>query len=87
MAKPTVTSEGQVTIPKKIRMRAMIHEGSQLDFQIRDDGSILIIPIQTPISHLKGMIKSKRKKPVSLAEMKKAISDGTQKVMKCRQRT
>ncbi len=81
MVKSTVTSKGQVTIPKKIRMTAMIHEGSQLDFQIQSDGSILIIPVQTHISHLKGIIKSKRKKPVSLAEMKKAISDGAQEAM------
>lgn len=82
MSKSTVTSKGQVTIPKKIRMTAMIHEGAQLDFQIQSDGNILIIPIQTHISHLKGIIKSKRKKPVSLAEMKKTISDGAQEAMK-----
>lgn len=82
MAKSTVTSKGQVTIPKKIRMTTMIQEGTQLDFQIQSDGSILIIPIHTHISNLKGIIKSKRKKPVSLAEMKKAISDGAQETMK-----
>jgi len=82
MAKSTVTSKGQVTIPKEIRISAMIHEGSQIDFQIQNDGSILIIPIQRHISQLKGIIKSKRKKPVTIKEMKKAISDGAQEAMK-----
>jgi antitoxin PrlF len=82
MTKSTVTSKGQVTIPKEIRVHAMIHEGTQVDFQIQSDGKILIIPIQRHISQLKGIIKSKRKKPVSLTEMKKAIVDGAQEAMK-----
>ena len=82
MTKSTVTSKGQVTIPKEIRVIAMIHEGTQIDFQVQKDGTILIIPIQRHISQLKGIIKSKRKNPVTLSEMKKAISDGAQEAMK-----
>lgn len=82
MTKSIVTSKGQVTIPKEIRVTAMIHEGTQIDFQMQKDGSILIIPIQRHISELKGIIKSKRKKPVTLAEMKKAISDRALEAMK-----
>jgi antitoxin PrlF len=80
MAKSTVTSKGQVTIPKEIRIVAMIHEGTQLDFQIQSDGKIVMIPVQKNISQLKGIVKSKRKKPVSLAEMKTAIADGAKGV-------
>lgn len=82
MAKSTVTSKGQVTIPKEIRVSAMIHEGTQIDFQMQNDGTILIIPIQKHISQLKGIIQSKHKKPVTLSEMKKAISDGAQEAIK-----
>lgn len=82
MTKSTVTSKGQVTIPKEIRVSAMIHEGTEIDFQLQNDGSILIIPIQRHISELKGVIKSKRKKPVSLSEMKKAITDGALEAMR-----
>lgn len=81
MTKSTVTSKGQVTIPKDIRVNAMIHEGTQVDFQIQSDGKILLIPIQCHISQLKGIIKTKRKKPVSLAEMKKAILEGAHEAM------
>lgn len=82
MTKSTVTSKGQITIPKEIRVTAMIHEGTQVDFQVQSDGSILIIPIQRHISQLKGIIKTKRNGPVTLSEMKKAISDGAQEAMK-----
>lgn len=82
MTRSTVTSKGQVTIPKEIRVVAMIHEGTEIDFQMQRDGTILIIPIQRHVSQLKGIVKTKRKKPVSLSEMKKAISDGAQESMK-----
>lgn len=82
MTKSTVTSKGQITVPKEIREKAVIHAGTQLDFQILDDGMILLIPIQRHISQLKGIVKSSRKTPVTLAEMKKAISDGAQEAMK-----
>lgn len=82
MAKSTVTSKGQVTIPKAIRAQAKIHEGTQIDFQIQNDGSILIIPVQRHISQLKGIVKLKKKKPVSLEEMKKAIAEGAREAMK-----
>ncbi len=58
MVKSTVTSKGQVTIPKEIRVSAMIHEGTQVDFQLQEDGKILIIPMQRHISQLKGILKN-----------------------------
>lgn len=82
MTKSTITSKGQVTIPKEIRVTAMLHEGTEIDFQMQNDGTILIIPIQRHISQLKGIVQSRHKKPVSLAEMKKAISDGAQEAIK-----
>lgn len=74
--KATVTSKGQITIPKFIRNKANISEGSELDFQFQDDNTIIIRLSTHPILELKGIVKPKRKKPVSLKEMKKAIADG-----------
>jgi antitoxin PrlF len=82
MVKSTVTSKGQITIPKEIRTLAMIHEGTQVDFQLQEDGKILIIPVQRHISQLKGILKTKRKAPVSLVEMKQAIVDAAMESMR-----
>lgn len=79
MTKPKVSSKGQITIPKAIRLAAKIQPGTQLDFQIQKDGTILAIPVLRNISQLKGIIK-KRKKPVTIAQIKKAISDGAQRL-------
>lgn len=74
--KATVTTKGQVTIPHFIRDQAKIVAGSQLDFQMDDDGNIIIRPINKDITNLKGIVKSKQKKPVTLKQMKIAIQEG-----------
>jgi len=38
----TVTSKGQVTIPKPVRDHLGIGPGSQVSFRLADDGSIVI---------------------------------------------
>lgn len=79
--KAVVTSKGQVTIPIEIRQQAKISPGSKLDFQMEEDGTLKVSLINQEISQLKGMVKVKRRKPVSLQEMKKAILDASQEAM------
>jgi len=43
--KATVTSKGQITIPKYIRTQARIDVGTEIDFQIHKNGTIVLIPI------------------------------------------
>lgn len=72
----TVTSKGQVTIPKGIRDLAHISSGTQLDFQITEEGFLIIRPLIRDISKLKGIAKKKGQQSVSLQAMKKAIEEG-----------
>lgn len=37
-----VTSKGQVTIPKPFRDRLGVEPGSEVDFRLADDGSVVI---------------------------------------------
>jgi len=48
----TVTSKGQVTIPKPIRERLGIKAGNAIDFELAVDGRIVIIKVDgaNPIS-------------------------------------
>lgn len=80
--KAIVTSKGQVTIPVTIRTKAKIFPGSKLDFQIEEDGNLKVSLLNQEILQLKGMIKSKRRKPATLQEMKKAIRDGSKKAIR-----
>ena len=38
----TVTSKGQVTIPKAVRDRLGLEPGTQVDFRLADDGTIVL---------------------------------------------
>lgn len=78
----TVTSKGQVTIPKEIRELAHISSGTQLDFRIMNDGVLIVRPLTHDISKLKGIASKKGRRPVSLKAMKKAIQDGFEESMK-----
>lgn len=79
--KAVVTSKGQITIPVSVRIKANIVPGSKLDFQVEEDGTLKVSMVNQEISQLKGIIKSKRRKPVSLKEMKKAIREASKAAM------
>lgn len=79
--KATVTSKGQVTIPHVIREQAHIFTGSLLDFQYTKEGFLIVRTMNKEITKLKGIVKSKRRTPVSLREMKKAIRSGAEESM------
>jgi AbrB family looped-hinge helix DNA binding protein len=72
MNKSIVTSKGQVTIPVNIREKAHLTTGSELNFRY-ENGYIIIQPLTKKLSDLKGIVKTNKKKPVSIAEMKKII--------------
>lgn len=74
--KSIVTSKGQITIPYLIRHKFKIVPGCKLDFEILDEDTLIVHLLSKDVSELKGIVKSKRRKPVSLSEMKKAISEG-----------
>ncbi len=39
----TVTSKGQVTIPKAVRDRLNIKPGNQVNFELADDGRVVLV--------------------------------------------
>jgi AbrB family looped-hinge helix DNA binding protein len=78
MPATTLTTKGQVTIPKPIREQLRLHTGQRLDFQVDRDGRLIVKPRARDIRELKGILRSDRKKPVSIAEMHEAIAQGSQ---------
>src|ERR1700735_3990213 len=69
----TLSSKGQVTIPKTVRDRLQIKPGDRFKFFFHPDG-VIILP-KIPTARLKGMIP-KPAKAVSLQEIDRAIEDG-----------
>ena len=70
----TISSKGQVTIPKKIREFLKVESSDKIVFIPLEDGKVLITNKQNPASALFGMLKHRRlPQPISLEEMKTAI--------------
>lgn len=58
--KGTISSKGQITVPKKVRTRYALEPGSEVEFELREDGALLRkkkaerSPIWEAIGSLKG---------------------------------
>lgn len=70
MITSTVSSKGQVTIPKKIREFLKVEKFDKIVFIPLEDGKVMITSKQTSVSELFGMLKHRKlQKPVSVEEM------------------
>lgn len=72
MPTATITSKGQITIPKLVRDELGLQEGDRVAFRVLEDGRVVVEPETVDILDLKGSLKPKRK-GVTLADMDKAI--------------
>ena len=73
MALATLTTKGQITIPKEIRESLQLHSGDKIDFFIKESGETVIRPISKKVDDVFCKLKSIQKKTVSIEEMNKAI--------------
>lgn len=71
MTVATITSKGQVTIPKGVRAMLGIKAGDRIDFVMRGDGTVVVRPCVTDLDDVHGMLVTSKK--VSIEEMDKAI--------------
>jgi AbrB family looped-hinge helix DNA binding protein len=68
----TMTSKGQVTMPKAVREQLKLKPGDRVEFLISDDGRVTVWPVTEDVTTLKGMLP-KPKRTVTLQEMREAI--------------
>ena len=73
MPKATLTSKGQLVIPKAIREHLGLKPGDKLDFVLQDDGDVLIRPAVEDVRRLKGLLHRPGREPVSVAAMNQAV--------------
>jgi antitoxin PrlF len=74
MASATVTSKGQITIPKDVREHLGLEAGDRVVFVVQSDRDVLLKPAKTDIRELHGMLYRKGRRPRSLAEMDEGIA-------------
>jgi AbrB family looped-hinge helix DNA binding protein len=72
MSTATITSKGQITIPKDVRTRLGIRSGDKICFFFEDDDRVIFIPLTKNIESLKGIVP-KPNKAVSIEDMKATV--------------
>ena len=76
MPTSTLTSKGQITIPREVRERLHLKTGSRVDFIVEASGQVVLKPLDRNFRSIRGIVRSRRKRPVSIKEMNEAIAQG-----------
>jgi antitoxin PrlF len=71
----TLTSKGQMTLPKEARDHLGLKPGDKVRFFKNLEGQIVILPV-LPLAALRGMLKSNRATPASMEELENGIAEG-----------
>ena len=69
----TITSKGQITIPKSIRTALQLESGDRVQFRLRDDGVVEMLPETGDLIALFGILKPPKGKHVTIDGMQRAI--------------
>lgn len=70
----TVTSKGQVTIPKEVRRVLKVEEGDRIDFIVEETNRVVLRKPSRSLLSLKGLLRRKGQKAVTVEEMNQAIA-------------
>jgi antitoxin PrlF len=74
VATATLTTKGQVTIPKEVREHLGVDTGDRLSFVVQEDGTVVVEPITRHVRDLGGLLKRSRHRPISISEMDEGIA-------------
>jgi antitoxin PrlF len=74
MPSATVTSKGQITIPRSIRHALKVGVGDRLDFVLEEEGRVVVQAAVRDVGQLKGLLRRAGRKPVSIERMNVAIA-------------
>ena len=73
MALATLTTKGQVTIPKYVRESLKLHTGDKIEITVTENGEAVIRPVSKKVDDLFGKLHSANRKAVSIEDMNAAI--------------
>ncbi len=74
MVTATITSKGQITIPKAVRSSLHLHAGDRVAFMLRGDTEAILRPITRSVDEVFGMLHKKGMKTRSVDDMTAAIA-------------
>jgi antitoxin PrlF len=74
MPTATITSKGQITLPREVRELLHVGGGDQVDFQIDEDGEIRIRPLTGSVEDLFGLLYCPQTPPRSVEDIDDTIA-------------
>jgi AbrB family looped-hinge helix DNA binding protein len=72
MSEAKMTSKGQITVPKDVRLKLGLKPGDRVRFLVEADGRVRMLPAKKDISELVGILP-KPKRASTVDEMNAAI--------------
>jgi len=73
MTMATITTKGQITIPKSVRDSLKLHSGDKIEFIVTDKMEAVMRPISKKVDEVFGILNRPGMKPVSVEEMNQVI--------------
>lgn len=70
----TLTSKGQITLPKEIRDRLGLDAGSMLDFEVLPDNTITARAVKPDARRIRGLLKSPHAEALTIQQMDEAVA-------------
>lgn len=70
----TITSKGQLTLPKEIRDRLGLDAGSVLDFALQPDNTITARAVKPDARRIRGLLKSPHAAALTVDQQREAVS-------------
>lgn len=79
MIRVSLSTKGQVVIPKAIRERMGLHAGDKVDFLVQENGDVVLRPATVHVQSLFGCLRPRKGKVATLEDMERAIREGAAK--------
>ncbi len=73
MASATITSKGQVTIPKEVRESLMLGPGDKIEFVVTEKREALIRPVSRKVDEIFGILHKPGRKAASAEEVNEGL--------------
>ena len=82
MSQTTITSKGQVTIPKQVRKALKLETGDKIEVIVTDNNEAIIRPIKRRTDEVYKKLHKYGKRTVSVEEMNQVIRKKMEKTFK-----
>ncbi len=73
MITATITSKGQITLPKAVRERLKLRTGDKVAFAVNKNDETVMKPITRSVEQVFGILHKKGRKSASVVDMDRAI--------------